>query len=63
DLMFYTDTYKISLWVGDITTHEHIDFLKNCCEFEIVEGSPIVNRSLPKSTGLVYFQPEWKEIN
>jgi lipopolysaccharide transport system ATP-binding protein len=62
-IMFYTDTYKISLWVGDITTHEHIDFLKNCCEFEIVEGSPIVNRSLPKSTGLVYFQPEWKEIN
>ena len=62
NIMLYTDIYKISLWVGDITTHEHIDFLKNCCEFEIVEGSPIVNRSLPKSTGLIYFQPTWKEI-
>ena len=61
-LMLYTDIYKISLWVGDVSTHEHIDYLKHCCEFEIVEGSPILNRSLPKNTGIFYFQPEWKFI-
>ncbi len=59
-VMFYTETYKISLWVGDIATHEHIDYLKHCCEFEIVEGSPILNRSLPKNTGLIYMVPDWK---
>ena len=62
-LMLYTDSYKISLWVGDIATHEHIDYAKHCCEFEIVEGSPILNRSLPKNTGIFYFQPGWKFIS
>jgi lipopolysaccharide transport system ATP-binding protein len=58
-IMFYTDSYKVSLWVGDIATHEHIDYLKFCCEFEVVEGSPILNRALPKNTGIFYFQPKW----
>lgn len=62
-VMFYTDSYKISLWVGDIATHEHIDYLKHCCEFEIVEGSPILNRALPKNTGIFYMQPSWEFID
>lgn len=62
-IMFYTDSYKVSLWVGDISTHEHIDYLKHCCEFEVVEGSPILNRSLPKNTGIFYMVPHWKLIN
>ncbi len=61
-MMFYTDSYKISLWVGDIATHEHIDYVKHCCEFEIVEGSPILNRSLPKNTGIFYMQPNWEFV-
>jgi len=61
-LMLYTDVYKLSLWVGDVSTHEHIDYLKFCCEFEIVEGSAILNRSLPKNTGIFYFQPDWKML-
>lgn len=62
-IMFYTDTYKISLWIGDIATHEHIDYLKHCCHFEIVEGSPIIDRSLPKNTGVLFMQPGWKFID
>jgi len=62
-MMLYTDTYKISLWVGDPATHENIDYIKHCCEFEIVEGSPIINRALPKSTGILFMQPEWTIIN
>ncbi len=62
EIMFYTDKYKISLWIGDTTTNEHFDYLKHCCEFEIVEGSKIANRELSKTTGIFYMQPNWKEI-
>lgn len=62
DIRFYPDVYRLSLWVGDAATHEHIDYLKYCSQFEVVEGSPIVNRALPKGTGFFYFQPNWKEI-
>lgn len=58
-IMFYTDVYKISLWLGDMSTHEHIDYLKHCCEFEIVEGSSIIDRALPKNTGIFFMQPDW----
>lgn len=61
-IMFYTDVYKVSLWVGDMSTHEHIDYLKHCCEFEIVEGTTLVDRSLPKNTGIFFMQPSWKFV-
>ena len=62
-MMLYTDTYRISLWIGDPATNEHIDYLKHCCEFEIVEGSPIINRALSKSTGIFFMQPKWTVLN
>ena len=62
-IMFYTDVYKISLWIGDPTTHEHIDYLMHCCEFEIVEGSPIIDRALSKTTGIFFMQPSWKFLD
>jgi hypothetical protein len=62
-VMLYTDIYKISLWIGDSTSDEYIDYARHCIEFEIVEGSPILKRSLPKNTGIFFFQPKWENIS
>lgn len=61
-MMLYPDIYKIGLWMGDIASEEHIDFLPICCQFEMVSGSPIVYRNIPKNSGVFYFAPKWTRI-
>lgn len=62
-MMLYPDVYKIGLWMGDIVSEEHIDFLNICCQFEVITGSPIVYRGIPKNSGVFYFAPDWKRIS
>jgi lipopolysaccharide transport system ATP-binding protein len=58
-MMLYPDVYKIGLWLGDIASEEHIDFLPICAHFEVVAGSTLVYRNIPKNTGVYYFRPDW----
>jgi lipopolysaccharide transport system ATP-binding protein len=58
-MKLYPGLYKIGLWMGDIASEEHIDFLPICCEFEVITGSTIVYRNFPKNSGIFYFQPNW----
>jgi lipopolysaccharide transport system ATP-binding protein len=58
-IMLYPDLYKIGLWMGDIVSEEHIDFIRFCCQFEVTPGSPIVYRNIPKNTGVLYIAPTW----
>ncbi len=62
EMMLYPDLYKIGLWMGDLVSEAHIDFLRICCQFEMVTGSPIVYRGIPKNSGVFYFAPEWTRI-
>lgn len=61
-IMLYPDVYKIGLWMGDIASEEHIDFLPICCQFEVTTGSDLVKRGIPKNSGIFYFMPEWTRI-
>lgn len=56
----YPGAYKIGLWIGDDISGQHIDLLRFCAQFEVEEGSVLVKRPLPLSSGVVYFRPEWK---
>ena len=58
----YPGTYKVGLWIGDAISGQHIDLMRYCAQFEVDEGSLIVKRALPPSTGVIFFQPEWKQI-
>lgn len=62
-IMLYPDVYKVGFWLGDIVSEEHIDYLKFCCQFEVVTGSLIVHRSIPKNSGIFYFAPKWTRID
>lgn len=59
NIKFYPNTYILSLWLGDVSSHEYIDYLRHCARFEIVEGSALVPRELPSPTGVLYMTPAW----
>ncbi|MBD3636706.1 MAG: ATP-binding cassette domain-containing protein [Crocinitomicaceae bacterium] len=60
DFNLYPSTYKIGLWIGDAISGQHIDMLRFCGQFEVEDGSTKVNRPLPLSSGVIYYQPEWE---
>ena len=59
DIKLYPNTYILSLWLGDVSSHEHIDYIRHCARFEVVEGSSLVPRELPSPTGIWFLSPEW----
>ena len=62
NVMFYPNNYLLGLWIGDISSHEHIDYVKNCAQFEIIEGAESVPRALHPSEGIVFLSPKWQLI-
>ena len=61
DIRFYTGSYKIGLWIGEPGSGAHIDLLRFCAYFNVVEGSNLVKRSLPPNSGVFYLQPDWSQ--
>lgn len=61
DVRFYPDTYYVSLWVGSITSTEVFDYVNDCLSFEIIDGGKLTTRTLPRSAGLLFLTPEWKQ--
>lgn len=59
NMRFYPNNYLLSLWLGDVSSHEHIDYVRHCARFEIVEGAEEVPRELPSPTGVIYLTPDW----
>jgi homopolymeric O-antigen transport system ATP-binding protein len=57
----YPGTYKVGLWIGDAIAGNHIDLMRFCAQFTVDEGSVIVKRPLPASSGVIYFRPKWEE--
>lgn len=60
DLDFYPNTYKVGFWIGSPDGSETYDHLLRCAEFNIIEGSPIVKRTLSRNGGILFLRPEWK---
>ena len=56
----YPGKYKIGLWIGDNMSGQSIDLLRFCAQFTVADSSTIVYRSLPPSSGLFYYTPDWK---
>jgi lipopolysaccharide transport system ATP-binding protein len=63
DIRLYPGIYKVSFWVGTVNSTETYDNVDDCLSFEIVEGGNLTTRSLPRSSGLFFFTPEWRVIN
>lgn len=62
DFRLYPGTYKIGLWLGDNVSGQSLDYIKYCCQFNVLDGSKIVYRNLHPTKGFYYFTPEWKII-
>ncbi|MBK7129839.1 MAG: ABC transporter ATP-binding protein [Crocinitomicaceae bacterium] len=62
DIRFYPGEYKVGLWIGDALSSQHIDLLRFCANFSVEDGSNIVKRSLPQRSGVIFLNPEWKEV-
>lgn len=63
DVRLYPGTYHVSFWVGTVNSTETYDNQDDCLTFEIAEGGNLTTRSLPRSSGLFFFTPEWTVKN
>jgi lipopolysaccharide transport system ATP-binding protein len=39
------------------------DHIEDCVSFHVLDGGRLTARSLPRSAGLLFLTPEWKEEN
>ncbi|WP_298156726.1 ABC transporter ATP-binding protein [Flavobacterium sp.] len=62
DLRLFPGVYVISLTSGNTTGHEVHDFIDNALSFQITDGGHYTVRSLPKSAGLIFLNPEWQKL-
>lgn len=62
-IMFFPDSYKVSLWIGEIASEEVFDYCRYCCQFEVTHGSLIVQRSIPKNSGIIYLDTNWRYLS
>lgn len=62
DIRFYPDTYFIGIWLGDSTSIDTYEHLKEIISFEITDGGMLTSRHLPREAGLFFFTPKWKIV-
>ena len=62
DIRLYPGKYKIGLWIGDNMSGQSIDLLRFCAQFTIADGSRIVYRNLPPTSGIFYYNPDWNIV-
>lgn len=62
NIIFYPNTYKIGFWIGSPDGSETYDHLLRCAEFNVIEGSALVKRTLNKNGGIIFLRPEWSKI-
>lgn len=60
NINFYPNTYKLGFWIGNTDGSETYDHLLRCAEFNVIEGSSLVKRTLSKNGGILFLRPEWK---
>lgn len=58
-IMFFPESYKVSLWAGDATTEEVFDYCRYCCQLRVTAGSVLVSRNLPRNSGVIYLPTKW----
>ena len=59
DLRLYPDTYYVTLFVGDTFDSEAYDYVEDSISFEVIDSGTLTSRLLPRSSGLIFFTPEW----
>ena len=62
NINFYPNTYKLGFWIGSPDGSETYDHLLRCAEFNVIEGSALVKRTLSKNGGIIFLRPEWNKI-
>ena len=61
DVRLYPGSYYLSLWLGSTTSTEIFDYAQDCLMFNIIDGGKLTMRQLPRSAGLLFLTPEWKQ--
>lgn len=60
DIRLVPDTYSVKIWMGTATGYEMIDEIEGAIQFDIITGGNLAARQLPRSSGLIFLTPEWK---
>jgi lipopolysaccharide transport system ATP-binding protein len=63
DIRFYPDIYYFSVWVGSVNSMDVYDHIEDCVSFHVLDGGRLTARSLPRSAGLLFLTPGWKQEN
>ncbi|MFC6246012.1 ABC transporter ATP-binding protein [Flavobacterium psychroterrae] len=63
DLRLFPGFYNITLISANTTGHEIYDNIENALSFQVVDGGKYTIRSLPRSVGLMFLNPEWQKTN
>ena len=61
DLRLYPGLYSITLIIANKTGHQIFDNIDNAIVFEVSSGGDLTSRYLPKSVGLLFLNPDWKQ--
>lgn len=61
NLMLYPGIYYISFTISDRSTNNY-DHLDQCISFEVLLNGALTSRRLPRTAGLIYITPEWKNL-
>jgi len=62
DVRLFPGTYTITITSASTTGHELYDNIEEAISFNILDGGLYTHRSLPRSAGLFFQNPEWKKI-
>jgi lipopolysaccharide transport system ATP-binding protein len=63
DIRLFPGVYSVNIVSTNTTGHEIFDEINNAINFEIVDGGNYTSRRLPKSAGLLFLNPTWRNIN
>ena len=63
DIRLFPGTYKVTIISANTTGHEIYDLIEDAISFNILDGGKYTVRSLPRSAGLFFQNPQWKKID
>jgi lipopolysaccharide transport system ATP-binding protein len=62
NLRLYPDRYYLLVWIGTPDGRETYDYVEADLHFDVTDGGRFTSRPLPRSSGLIFLTPEWRQV-